>query len=171
MPEDGENFTHLDFLYMIPRLHILVRLASLFSKGTDPKAQAMGYSHSYLDPENASIESLASFPNDGEIALATSEAWEEAVTLLGLLGICADDLSGSPATTPASKSPSLSNPDRADLANKNQDESETKTMAIQHLISVQQTAGWEAVDSPTKDRMHMLTCATIALEIEEQRAL
>jgi hypothetical protein len=91
-----KDFTHLNFLYMVPRLHVLIRTASFFSKGTDPRAQAMGYSHSYLDPENASIESLASYPTNGEIALTAGEAWEEAVALLGLLGIQADDLSSSP---------------------------------------------------------------------------
>ncbi|KAF9780852.1 hypothetical protein BJ322DRAFT_1112246 [Thelephora terrestris] len=50
-----KDFTHLDFLHMVPRLHIMIRAASLFSKGTDPKARAMGYSHSYLNPENAHI--------------------------------------------------------------------------------------------------------------------
>jgi hypothetical protein len=99
-----KDFTHLNFLYMIPRLRVLVRAASLFSKGTDPKAQAMGYSHPYLDPKNTRIESLATFPTDSEIALVVGEAWDEAVTLLGLLGIQVDNIS----TPPTTKSPDVS---------------------------------------------------------------
>ena len=62
-----KDFTHLNFLYMHAQLQVLIQATSLFSKGTDPKAQAMGYSHSHLDPEDTCIESLASYPTDGEI--------------------------------------------------------------------------------------------------------
>ena len=158
-----KDFTHLDFLYMVPRLHTLIRAASLFSKGTDPKAQAMGYSHSHLDPENARIESLASYPTDGEIAIAVNESWEEAVTLLGLLGIQADDISGAPADS----SDASPNPDDVEPAAN--DESDAAT--LQHLLSIQRTTGWEAVGSEAQDGMHMLTCGAIALEIEKRRKL
>jgi hypothetical protein len=164
-----KDFTHLNFLYMIPRLRVLVRAASLFSKGTDPKAQAMGYSHSYLDPENARIESLAVYPTDGEIALIVGEAWDEAVTLLGLLGIQADDICTFLATESPDTSPLAPNPDGLDSV-KRPDE-ETEAAALQHLINVQQTPGWKTVDSEVQERMHMLTCAAIALEIEERRSL
>ena len=164
-----KDFTHLNFLYMHAQLQVLIRAASLFSKGTDPKAQAMGYSHSHLDPEDTCIESLASYPTDGEIALAVGEAWDEAVTLLGLLGIQADDIS-TPPTTSATDVPSpASNPDESD-SGKHSDE-ETEAVTLQHMINVQQTPGWKAVDSEIQDEMHMLTCAAIALEIEERRLL
>ena len=168
-----KDFTYLNFLYMVPCLCVLIRAASLFSRGMDPKAQAMGYSHSYLDPENASIKSLASYPTDGEIALVVGEAWEEAVSLLGLLGIQADDLSGSPVTSPPdlSLSPTLPTSDEADPTNRDLDEKAGSTVTLQRLIGVQQTPAWEAVDSPTQDQMHMLTCAAIALDIEERRSL
>jgi hypothetical protein len=165
-----KDFTYLNFLYMVPRLHILVRAASLFSKGTDPKARAMGYSHSYLDPENASIESLASYPTDGEIALTVGEAWEEAVALLSLLGIQVDDLSGSPVSSSADSSPTPSDPNGADSVDEDLGE-ETGAVSLQHLICVQQEASWETADSTTKNEMHMLTCAAIALDIEERRML
>ena len=158
-----KDFTHLDFLYMVPRLHTLIRAASLFSKGTDPKAQAMGYSHSHLDPENARIESLASYPTDGEIALAVNESWEEAITLLGLLGIQAEDLSGAPVNS------SDTSPDSDSVEPATDSESDAAT--LQYLLSIQQTTGWEAVGSEAQDNMHMLTCGAIALEIEERRKL
>ena len=164
-----KDFTHLNFLYMFPRLHVLIRAASLFSKGTDPKAQAMGYSHSHLDPEDAHIESLATYPTDGEIVLAIGEAWEEAVTLLGLLGIQADDISAPPATSPTDTSASHPDSDEADSTG--HPDQEIEAVVIQRLINVQQTPGWKAVDSETQDKMHMLTCAKIALEIEERRSL
>ena len=164
-----KDFTHLNFLYMFPRLHVLIRAASLFSKGTDPKAQAMGYSHSHLDPENARIESLATYPTDGEIALAVGEAWEEAITLLGLLGIQADDISTSPATVPTDISTSYPDSEETDVTE--YPDQDTEAIVLQRLINVQQTPGWKAVDSEIQDKMHTLTCATIALEIEERRSL
>jgi hypothetical protein len=164
-----KDFSHLNFLYMTSRLHVLIRAASLFSKGTDPKAQAMGYSHSHLDPEDARIESLATYPTDGEIALAVGEAWDEAVTLLGLLGIQADDIPTSPTNSATDTSSPAPNPDEPDSV-EHPDE-ETEAGALQNLISVQQTPGWRAVDSETQDQMDTLTCAAIALEIEERRSL
>jgi hypothetical protein len=149
----------------------MIRAASLFSRGTDPKARAMGYSHSYLDPENAHIESLVLYPTDGEVVLAVGEAWEEAVTLLGLLGIQAEDISVKPATSSTDSSPTPPDPDEVDSVDGENLDSENKTVDLQHLISIQQTTGWEAVDSETKDKMHMLTCAAIALDIEERRTL
>jgi hypothetical protein len=148
----------------------MTRGASLFSKGTDPKAQAMGYSHSCLNPKNTLIESLASFPTDGEIALTVGEAWEEAVALLGLLGIQVDDLSGSPVFSSEDSFLTPSDPDGADLVNEDLGE-ETGAVTLQHLIGVQQEASWETANSTTKNEMHMLTCVAIALEIEERRML
>ena len=129
----------------------------------------MGYSHSYLDPKNACIGSLATYPTDGEIALVVGEAWDEAVTLLGLLGIQVDDISTPLTTKSPDASPPAPNPDGLDLVKHPDKESEAA--ALQHLIDVQQTPGSRAVDSEVKDRMHMLMCAAIALEIEERRTL
>jgi hypothetical protein len=133
-----KDFTHLNFLHMVPRLHIMIRAASLFSKGTDPKARAMGYSHSYLDPENAHIESLMLYPTDGEVALAVGEAWEEAVTLLGLLGIQAEDISDKPATSSTDSSPTPPDPDEVDSVDGENLNSEHRTVDLQHLISIQE---------------------------------
>jgi len=44
-------------------------------------------------------------------------------------------------------------------------------VTIQHLIAFQQSANWESVDSHLKEEMHMLTCAAVALEIEERKTL
>ena len=87
-----KDFTHLNFLFMTLRLYTLLHALLALSCGTDPKARANGYSHSYLDPETARIESLAVFPSDEEIEALMGQAWEEAVTLLSLVGIESDDI-------------------------------------------------------------------------------
>jgi len=166
-----KDFTHLNFLHMVPRLHSLLRAASVFSRGTDPRAQAMGYSHSYLDAENARIESLASYPTDGEIALAVGESWEEAVSLLGLLGIQVDDLSSSPTVDPASQPPTPLDPDEAEQVDEENADQENSTAVLQRLASIQKSANWEAVDPEDKEKVHMLIFAALSLEIEERRKL
>lgn len=166
-----KDFTHLNFLHMVPRLHALIRAASMFSKGTNPRAQAMGYSHSYLDSENACIKSLASYPTDGEIALAVGESWEEAVSLLGLLGIQVDDLSNSSTADPTGRPPTPPNPDEADEVNEENEDQENSAIVLQRLASIQQSVGWRAVDPEDKEKVHMLTFAALSLEIEERRKL
>jgi hypothetical protein len=73
-PELVKDFTHLNFIFMTVRLHVLVRLASELGQGINPKARAMGYSHSYLDPEAACLKFLAAFPSDCEIEIASGQA-------------------------------------------------------------------------------------------------
>ena len=128
----------------------------------------MGYSHSYLHPEDACIESLATYPSDGEIVLAVGKAWDEAVALFGLLGIQVDDISPPPATNLAILPTQAPIPDESDLA---EDSYETEAAALQHMIGVQQTPSWASVDTEIQDRMHMLTCAAIALDVEERKTL
>lgn len=163
-----KDFAYLNFLHMIPGLHVMVRAASLFSKGTDPKAQAMGYSHSCLDPEKARIESFASYPTDGEIAPAVGEAWGEAVTLLRLLGIQAEDLPKS-STVDSADSPSIPpTPIGTDPVDEEDADKWNGGVNLQRPIIIQQSSGRKAMDSEAKDKMHMLTCAAIALDIDER---
>ena len=84
---------------MTIHLHVLIRLSSELGQGINPKARAMGYSHTYLDPEEACLKSLAVFPTDGEIEIASGQAWEEAITLLSFLGIQANNIPPSSAPT------------------------------------------------------------------------
>ena len=108
-----KDFTHLNFIFMTIRLHVLIRLSSELGQGINPKARAMGYSHAYLDSEAACLKSLAAFPIDDEIEIASGQAWEEAVTLLSFLGIQADDIPPSltPMSSPANASTSTDDVD------------------------------------------------------------
>ena len=103
------------------------------------------------------------------IVLAVGEAWDEAVTLLGLLGIQVDDISAPPATSTTDVPFPASNPNGSDSGEHS--DKETEAVALQYLINIQQNPGWKAVDSEIQDEMHTLTCAAIALEIEERRSL
>lgn len=170
-----KDFTHLNFIFMTVRLHVLVRLSSELGQGTNPKAHAMGYSHSYLDPEAACLKSLAVFPTDGEIEIAAGQAWEEAIILLGFLGIQADDIppQSNPTSSPVDASASAAdvNEERMHDQELDDDYGETTAAALQRLIGQQELPGWSTVDPEIQDKMHALTCAAMALDIEEQETL
>ena len=170
-----KDFTHLNFIFMTVRLHVLIRLASELGQGIDPKARAMGYSHAYLDSEAACLKSLAAFPSDRQIEVASGQAWEEAVTLLGFLGIQMDNIPPSlgPTSTPgdanvATGEGAMEDTDEEDL---DEDKDETEAGALQRMIGLQELPNWNTVDAELQDKMHALTCAAMALDVEEQERL
>ena len=171
-----KDFTHLNFIFMTVRLHVLVRLASELGQGTDPKACAMGYSHAYLDSEAACLKSLATFPSDHQIEVASGRAWEEAVTLLGFLGIQVDDI--PPSLGPTSSTPGNANrttgrdtTEEKDEEASDDDKEETEAGAIQRMIGLQGLPSWNTVGAELQGKMHALTCAAMALNVEEQEML
>lgn len=167
-----KDFTHLNFLFMTVRIHVLVHAAAIFSRGTDPKACAMGYSHSYLDPETAELKSLAVFPTDEEIEIISGEAWGEAIALLDLLGIQDTDITHRRTTTGTNSSDTVCGAsDPAETSDEEDNQGETEAEVLQHLIGVQRSPGWDAVDEESRNKMHTLTCAATALDIEDQEEL
>ena len=168
-----KDFTHLNFLFMTVRIHILVHAATIFSRGTDPKARAMGYSHSYLDPETAELKSLAIFPTNKEIEVAAGEAWEEAIALLDLLGIQNTDITHpQPTTSTGSSDPTHGTLDSDEpFGNEESNLEENETEILEYLVDVQRSPGWGDVDEETRNKLHTLLCAATALEIEDQEKL
>ena len=176
-----KDFTHLNFLFMMVRLHTLLRASLTLSQGTDPKAQANGYSHAYLDPETAQVKSLVVFPSDKEIEIAAGQAWEEAISLLSLVGIESDDInnpkSGSQASgntvSDAREEPSGEHnyQDESDHRPEDSYEEDSDAAQLQCLIGVQEVKDWRTVDGPLQEKMHVLTCVAMALEINNMEAL
>jgi hypothetical protein len=87
-----KDFTFLDFIYMIPKLHVKLHNAVLREKSSDPQARASGYSHSYFDHEGLDLVVLSTYPSDADIELASQSAAEEANSLITLLGVNANSL-------------------------------------------------------------------------------
>lgn len=90
------DFTFLDFLYMIPRLHVVLRSLIKFSHTTNPKATAAGYAHDYFLFDRVDLAKLAVFPSDAEIRQAAEDAWSEAESLFALVGITPSDFLTGP---------------------------------------------------------------------------
>lgn len=169
-----KDFTHLNFLFMNVRLHTLLRASLSLARGTDPKARANGYSHAYLDPETARIESLAVFPSDEEVGIVSHQAWDEAVSLLSLVGIEADDLNtlelGSRGSSDEPNDEGNNDPDESDDGIEDGHEEPDVTW-LRRLIGVQETEGWRTVKGPLQDKMHVLTCAAMALDMSDMEGL
>jgi hypothetical protein len=58
-----KDFTFLDFIYMHPKLQLLLRTAISVGESMDPRAHAAGYFHSYFDPKGVDLAMLAVFPS------------------------------------------------------------------------------------------------------------
>lgn len=82
-----KDFTLLDFIYMVPKLHIWLRQAILRALASDPKARASGYCHTYFDHTNIDLRALATYPTDDKIDEVAREVAQEADSLVALLDI------------------------------------------------------------------------------------
>jgi hypothetical protein len=82
-----KDFTFLDFIYMQPKLRLLLRTAISVGESMDPRARAEGYFHSYFDPKGVDFATLAVFPSQDQINATAMEAHEEAVSLFAWLGV------------------------------------------------------------------------------------
>ncbi|OBZ69091.1 hypothetical protein A0H81_10762 [Grifola frondosa] len=186
-----KDFTYLDFLYMIPRLHILLQSVIKLLPSSNAKDRASGYAHSYYDTDDIDLAQLAVFPTDTEICDAAQDAWDEQESLWSLLGIRpADFLTPSPQNqTPF---PSISswfapgqdpvpadvqvpfehNPfDLADPASDSEDEVDDISEVVeadylQHLVDNEETTRLRSTKDD--DRMLDLTCAAVAIALDEQ---
>ena len=159
---------------MTVRLHVLVCLSSELGHGIDPRACASGYSHAYLDSEAVCLKSLAVFPSNHEIEVTSGQAWEEAVTLLEFLGIQVDDLpisSDSTSTPRDANTTSNSDTEESHEQDLDKDDVETTTAALQRLIGLQELPSWNTVNTKLQSKMHSLTCAAMAFDVEDQETL
>ena len=61
--------------------------------------------------------------------------------------------------------------EQADDQDLDDDHEETTAAALQRMIGQQELPSWNTVDPEIRDKMHALTCATMALDVEEQETL
>ncbi|OCH92999.1 hypothetical protein OBBRIDRAFT_863358 [Obba rivulosa] len=70
-----KDFTMLDFYYMIRKLDVKLREA------------AAGYNHTYMGAAQVDLLALTTYPSDAKITIIAQQAFEEAESLIALLGI------------------------------------------------------------------------------------
>ena len=174
-----EDFTFLDFLYMVPRLFVLVRAACQSEATSDPRARASGYAHTYFDFGKIDLAVLTLYPTDDEIKLAAKEAWEEATNLWDLLGVAPSDLLAPEALAAAFPSvaswfPPGDDPvydyDEEDLAacdfdDYSPEDEYSAADVMQDILDREQEA--PSRSAVTESRMEALTAASIALALDD----
>jgi len=90
------DFTMLDVLHLVPKLHMRLMAACCAKKiKIDFQRTAAGYSHTYFDANDRPLGLLSEFPSDKEIACAAGAAFNEANALWDLLGYYDSDTSNS----------------------------------------------------------------------------
>ncbi|KAJ3554974.1 hypothetical protein NM688_g2825 [Phlebia brevispora] len=182
-----KDFTFLDFIFMVPRLSILVRQIIKDGFTLDPKATAAGYAHTYYDNTNLDLGVLATFPTDEEINLVAVEAWDEASNLLDLLGIVHSDLYSTDDASQMTSLPSISSwfPTTEDSAamdpgeitdddewegdSNEADDEESEAAQLERLIAQENDAPIR--NKQTDDRLFNLTCAAVSLMLDETMAV
>ena len=92
------DFTYLDWVFMIPKLHVTLCKVILNDIG-DSRPPSNGYCHTYFDVAGLDKTNLSSFPSDAKISKIAKQAANETESLLRLLGIshnCLYNLSKGP---------------------------------------------------------------------------
>ncbi|KAJ1304147.1 hypothetical protein OPQ81_008547 [Rhizoctonia solani] len=97
------DFTYLDFIFSVPKFHVLLRASyrqnpEFTTPLTEDKRKATGYHHNYMDSTNVDLWLLSSFPTNEEIAEITYIAYRKAILLAQAVDIFPDDL--VPSTGP-----------------------------------------------------------------------
>lgn len=167
-----KDFTLLDFIYMIPKLRIKIREAVLRARGSDPKARAAGYNHTYFDLTNIDIPALMKYPSNDGFKMAASQAAQEADSLIALLGLVPVQLHRTHSTTVL---PSIGSwykesandlPDSSDDMSDSDDESISDAQELQGLLDREE----DRTVSRTRKQEEILlnlTCAALAVITDE----
>jgi hypothetical protein len=181
-----KDFTYLDFIYMIPRLMILIRSAINSGHTGDSKTRASGYTHTYFDSEDINLVALSTFPGDNEIEELAIRAWDEADSLWTALGVApADFMQSAPSAPHLPSVTSWFNPGQDPVLdtgfissqlddgfeseeeddNISNNNSSSDAAQLQALIDKEEQA--HSRSNHVDDRMLELTTAAIAVEIDE----
>lgn len=83
-----KDFTYVQWILMIPKI-VLMMAGDTKHKGSQAEASSRqsGYHHSWYDAGGLDVEELVTFPNDADFQHAITIGFEEAGSLLGILGI------------------------------------------------------------------------------------
>lgn len=92
------DFTFLDFMFLVPQIHVLLDAALTLPNGYNPKARASGYAHTWTDDAGVDLNILSIFPTDARISEMASIAHSQAENLWDALGVSPVDLNAPTST-------------------------------------------------------------------------
>lgn len=109
------DFTAADFYQILGKITIKIRAAvSLAEMSADPRQRASGYNITYMDQRDIDLVALATYPSDIEIEGISKIAFEEAESLVNLLGVVPGQLHSVGTETLTSVLPSIDDNDLAE---------------------------------------------------------
>lgn len=165
------DFTMLDVLRLIPKLHVRLMAACCAKKvKVDFQRTAAGYSHTYFNADDIPLGILSEFPSDDDIACAARSAFDEASALWDLLGYYNTSNRDNSARMPQSSA--QEEDDAADNPDCDADDS-TFQNCDRHLL-------WNALDSSRQvsgldghgqARLDECTYAAACLDIADQERM
>jgi len=172
------DFTMLDVLHLVPKLHVRLMAACRAKKiKIDFQRTAAGYSHTYFDANDLPLGLLSEFPSDKEIACAAGAAFNEANALWDLLGYYDSDTSNSEYTVHVPQ-PSAQGEDDHDEADNHDCDTEfaddsafencDRRLLRNALDSSRQVSG---LDSHAKACLDECTYAAACLDITDQERM
>ena len=173
-----KDFTLLDFIYMIPKLRIKIREAVLHAQGSDPKARAAGYNHTYVDNTGINIPILSVYPSDQDIQDIAEQAAQEADSLIALLGLTPGQLHRIQERQLTAPLPSITSwfhvPDKdvdsASLSGLSDDEYDnekpSEAQELQNLLDHEENKQLSRTQKQ-EERLLNLTCAAMAVVADE----
>lgn len=176
-----KDFTMLDLIYMIPKLRIKIREAVFRAQGSDPKACAAGYNHTYFDNTGLNSLSLGTYPSDQDIKLIADAAAQETDSILALLGLVPSQLhrmqkSSTSISLPSIdswfKSNAIDNIDGLDDTGDESDDGDSDTDSLSEAQELQRLLDREEDRTLSRSRKQEeellnLTCAAMALMADE----
>lgn len=106
--QQKKEFCFADFMYMVPKLSVQHKTTFARAYSGDAKITAGGYFHTYFDNRDLDIQELSRFPSLKGIADACKMGYNEAETLVAMLGVVPDTFYHPPSAQPAIHLPSIS---------------------------------------------------------------
>ena len=169
------DFTMLDVLRLIPKLHVRL-MAACRTKNikVDFQRTAAGYSHTYFNADDIPLGILSEFPSDGEIACSARAAFDEANVLWDLVGYYDTGNPDSPPDYPAMHVPQTSGQEKDE---KDDDDCDADDSAFQNcdrrllrnaLDSSRQVSG---LDDYSQARLDECTYAAACLDVTDQEKM
>lgn len=172
-----KDFTLLDFIYMIPKLCIKIREAILRAQGSDPKAHAAGYNHTYVNNTGINIPILSVYPSDQDIRDMAEQAAQEADSLIALLGLTPSQLRRIQEQRSTTTLPSITSwfqaPGEAESASvidlsddEFNNESLSEAQQLQNILDHEEdkSLSW---NQKQEEQLLNLTCAAMAIVADE----
>jgi len=171
-----KDFTMLDFYNMVKKIFIQLQMFTESTLPTVGKNAAAGYAHTFSDCRGIDLTALSAFPTDEQINEAARQAYDEAESLLFILGISPNLFAESTTeATPATSTP-LTTPwehldefnDDNDDNDDNSEEAIDEVAEIGYLYECAEMLECSSISTDRQRVMKDLSYASVILHAQQE---